>query len=114
MALSTFDRAHIPARLAALPRCPLTFAIVFGFLGADYMLIPLVTAESFGTASGKTLYHHHGLPLPMGSTFDGRKIFDARHSYDWRGSSWRLRASPEPQPFTRSPLYRAVIVNQLF
>ena len=35
----------------------LTFAVVFGFsMGADYMLIPLVTSECFGTASlGKLL-----------------------------------------------------------
>jgi MFS family permease len=63
-----------------------SFAVVFGFaMGADYMLIPLVTSESFGTASlGKLLaliisgysVGQWGAPWLVG------KIFDVRHSYD--------------------------------
>jgi MFS family permease len=63
-----------------------TFAIIFGFsMGADYMLIPLVTAECFGTAAlGKLLallimgysVGQWAAPWMVG------RIFDARHSYD--------------------------------
>ncbi len=61
------------------------FVVVFGFsMGADYMLIPLVTAECFGTASlGKLL----GLIIAgyslgqWGAPWIAGKIFDARHSY---------------------------------
>jgi MFS family permease len=62
------------------------FVAVFGFsMGADYMLIPLVTAECFGTASlGKLLaliimgysLGQWGAPWIVG------RIFDARHSYE--------------------------------
>jgi len=61
------------------------FAIVFGFsMGADYMLIPLVAAECFGTHSlGKVLgliimgysLGQWGAPWLLG------RIFDATHSY---------------------------------
>jgi len=62
------------------------FALVFGFsMGADYMLIPLVTAECFGTASlGKLLaliIMGYSIGQWAGPWFVG-KIFDARHSYD--------------------------------
>jgi sugar phosphate permease len=70
-----------------------TFAIIFGFsMGADYMLIPLVTAECFGTASlGKLLaliimlysVGQWGAPWIVG------RIFDARHSYDL---AWKMAA----------------------
>jgi MFS family permease len=70
-----------------------TFAILFGFsMGADYMLIPLVTAECFGTASlGKLLARiivfyslgQSGAPWLVG------RIFDARHSYDL---AWKIAA----------------------
>ena len=70
-----------------------TFACVFGFsMGADYMLVPLVTAESFGTASlGKLLaliimgysLGQWGLPWIVG------RLFDARHSYDL---AWKMTA----------------------
>ncbi len=69
-------------------------AALFGFaMGADYMLIPLVTAECFGTDSlGKILaliiagysLGQWGAPLLAG------KIFDARHSYDL---AWKLLAA---------------------
>jgi MFS family permease len=78
--------AHQPASVWA-------FAALFGFsMGADYMLIPLVTAECFGTASlGKILaliiagysLGQWGAPVIAG------KIFDARHSYDW---AWKAMA----------------------
>ena len=68
-------------------------AALFGFaMGADYMLIPLVTAECFGTNSlGKILaliiagysLGQWGAPLLAG------RIFDTRHSYDL---AWKLMA----------------------
>ena len=62
------------------------FAIIFGFsMGADYMLIPLVTAECFGTASlGKILaLIIMGYSLGQwGAPWIAGRIFDARHSYD--------------------------------
>jgi len=79
---------------AQQPAMAWTFAIVFGFsMGADYMLIPLVTAECFGTAAlGKLLaliimgysLGQWGLPWVVG------KIFDARHSYDL---AWKVMAA---------------------
>ena len=85
------------------------FAIAFGFsMGADYMLIPLVTAECFGTHSlGKILgliimgysLGQWGAPWLLG------RIFDVSHSYQlgWRimgaaailGAAivWRVRPS---------------------
>jgi MFS family permease len=62
------------------------FVAVFGFsMGADYMLIPLVTAECFGTASlGKLLaLIIMGYSLGQwGAPWIAGKMFDARHSYD--------------------------------
>jgi MFS family permease len=62
------------------------FATIFGFsMGADYMLIPLVTAECFGTASlGKLLaLIIMGYSLGQwGAPWLTGKIFDARHSYE--------------------------------
>jgi len=78
---------HAPAALWAI-------AALFGFaMGADYMLISLVTAECFGTRSlGKILaliiagysLGQWGAPLLAG------KIFDVRHSYDL---AWKLLAA---------------------
>jgi MFS family permease len=70
-----------------------TFTIIFGFsMGADYMLIPLVAAECFGTAAlGKLLaliimgYSVGQWAVPW---IAGR-IFDARHSYDL---AWKIIA----------------------
>ena len=80
-------------RAASQPAAAWTFALVFGFsMGADYMLVPLVTAESFGTASlGKLLaliimgysLGQWGLPWVVGS------LFDTRHSYDL---AWNITA----------------------
>jgi MFS family permease len=62
------------------------FVVVFGFsMGADYMLIPLVTAECFGTASlGKLLaLIIVGYSLGQwGAPWIAGRIFDARHSYE--------------------------------
>jgi MFS family permease len=69
------------------------FTVAFGFsMGADYMLIPLVAAECFGTASlGKLLaliimgysLGQWGAPWMVG------KMFDVQHSYDL---AWRIVA----------------------
>jgi MFS family permease len=82
--------------LLASPHSPVflcTFAIVFGFsMGADYMLIPLVTSECFGTGSlGKLLaliIMGYSIGQWAAPWFVG-KIFDARHSYDL---AWRIIA----------------------
>ena len=62
------------------------FVTVFGFsMGADYMLIPLVTAECFGTASlGKLLaLIIMGYSLGQwGAPWIAGRMFDARHSYE--------------------------------
>jgi len=70
-----------------------TFAVVFGFsMGADYMLIPLVTAECFGTAAlGRLLaliimgysIGQWAVPWLVG------KMADAHHSYD---QAWKIVA----------------------
>jgi MFS family permease len=75
------------------PAAAWAFAIIFGFsMGADYMLVSLVTAECFGTKSlGKLLaliimgysLGQWGFPWTVG------RIFDARHSYEL---AWRLVA----------------------
>jgi MFS family permease len=71
----------------------LTFLVIFGFaMGADYMLIPLVTAECFGTGSlGKLLaliimgysVGQWGAPWLVG------RLFDVQHSY---ALAWKLMA----------------------
>jgi len=70
-----------------------TFAVVFGFsMGADYMLIPLVTSECFGTASlGKLLaliIMGYSIGQWAAPWFVG-KIFDTRQSYDL---AWKITA----------------------
>jgi MFS family permease len=72
--------------LARLPAALWTFALVFGFaMGADYLLIPLVTAECFGLAAlGKVLsliIMADSLGQFFGPVLAG-KIFEATHSYD--------------------------------
>ncbi len=72
--------------LAHQPAAVWAFAVTFGFaMGADYMLIPLVTAECFGVkALGKLLaliIMGYSLGQWFGPVLAGR-IFDARHSYD--------------------------------
>lgn len=69
------------------------FAVLFGFaMGADYMLIPLVTAECFGTASlGKLLaLIIMGYSLGQwGAPWLAGRVFDARHSY---ALAWNIMA----------------------
>jgi MFS family permease len=88
MALFYFALAMAIPLLFAAPRHGVVwgFAIVFGFaMGADYMLIPLVTADCFGLpALGKllaviiTIYSVGQWIAPW---LAGR-IFDIRHTYD--------------------------------
>jgi len=71
----------------------LAFAMVFGFsMGADYMLIPLVVSENFGTASlGKILaliIMGYSVGQWAGPWLVG-KLFDIQHSYDL---AWKLIA----------------------
>jgi len=71
---------------ARYPAAAWTFALVFGFaMGADYMLIPLVTAECFGVATlGKLLaiiIMANSLGQWIGPWTAGL-IFDATHSYN--------------------------------
>ncbi len=77
--------------LAHQPVAAFAFAVTFGFsMGADYMLIPLVTADCFGLASlGKLL-----ALIIMGYTIGqwvapwaAGKIFDTYHSY---GFAWAI------------------------
>ena len=63
-----------------------TFAVLYGFaMGADYMLIPLVTADCFGLSTlGKTLsliIMGYSIGQWFGPWLAGR-IFDTRHKYD--------------------------------
>jgi MFS family permease len=62
------------------------FVVLFGFsMGADYMLIPLVVAECFGTAAlGKLLaLIIMGYSLGQwGAPWIAGRIFDLRHSYE--------------------------------
>jgi len=71
---------------ARQPAALWTFALVFGFaMGADYLLIPLLTAECFGLAAlGKLLsliIMADSLGQFFGPVLAGR-IFEAFHSYD--------------------------------
>ena len=79
--------------LADRPAAVWGFALVFGFaMGADYMLIPLVTAECFGLATlGKVLsliIMGYSLGQWFAPWLTGR-IFDAYHSYDF---AWGIMA----------------------
>jgi len=76
------------------PAILLLFVVVFGFaMGADYMLIPLVTSEWFGTASlGKLLAFiimGYSIGQWAGPWLVG-KLFDARHNYDL---GWKIIAA---------------------
>jgi MFS family permease len=72
--------------LARRPAALWAFALLFGFaMGADYLLIPLVTAECFGLAAlGKILsliIMADSLGQFFGPVLAGR-IFEATHRYD--------------------------------
>ena len=87
MALFYFALALAIPLLFAAPRHGVVwgFAIVFGFaMGADYMLIPLVTADCFGLAALGKLLAVIITIYSVGQWFApwlAGKIFDARHSY---------------------------------
>jgi MFS family permease len=72
--------------LARQPAALWSFALVFGFaMGADYLLIPLVTAECFGLASLGKLLSLIIMADSLGQFFGpvlAGKIFEATHSYD--------------------------------
>jgi MFS family permease len=80
--------------MAHQPVAVWTFALLFGFsMGADYMLIPLVTAESFGTASlGKLLaLIIMGYSLGQwGAPWIAGRIFDSQHNYQL---AWKILAT---------------------
>jgi MFS transporter, OFA family, oxalate/formate antiporter len=63
-----------------------TFAVIFGFaMGADYMLVPLITVECFGLkAAGKLLaLIVMGYSLGQwGAPWLAGRLFDVYHSYD--------------------------------
>jgi MFS family permease len=72
--------------IARQPLAALAFTVVFGFaMGADYMLIPLVTAECFGIASlGKLLaliIMGYSIGQWIAPWIAGR-VFDAFHGYN--------------------------------
>ncbi len=70
-----------------VPNVIYVFAFVFGFgMGADYMLIPLTTAQCFGVASLGRLMGVILTSDAIGQAFAPvlvGKIFDVRRSYDW-------------------------------
>lgn len=72
--------------MARRPAALWTFAVVFGFaMGADYLLIPLVTAECFGLAALGKLLSLIIMADSLGQFFGpvlAGKIFEATHSYD--------------------------------
>jgi MFS family permease len=72
--------------LARLPAALWSFALVFGFaMGADYMLIPLVTAECFGLAALGKLLALIIMADSLGQWFGpllAGKIFESTHSYN--------------------------------
>ena len=87
--------ATIPIlHFAQQPVAAWSFSLAFGFaMGADYMLIPLVTAECFGTGSlGKLLaLIIVGYSLGQwGAPWITGKIFDAHHSYTL---AWEIMAA---------------------
>jgi predicted MFS family arabinose efflux permease len=72
--------------LARQPTILWAFALVFGFaMGADYLLIPLVTAECFGLAALGKLLSLIIMADSLGQFFGpvlAGKIFEATRSYD--------------------------------
>jgi MFS family permease len=80
--------------LARHPAAALAFAIAFGFaLGADYMLIPLVTAECFGIGALAKLLALIIMGYSVGqwvAPWAAGKLFDTYHNYDL---AWAVAAS---------------------
>lgn len=88
MALFYFVLALATPLLFAAPRPASVwgFALLYGFaMGADYMLIPLVTADCFGLAALGKLLSLIITGYSLGQWFApwlAGRIFDTRHSYD--------------------------------
>jgi MFS family permease len=84
----------IPLLFVAKPAAVWGFALLFGFaMGADYMLIPLVTADCFGLSALGKLLSLIIMGYSLGQWFApwlAGKIFDAHHSYDL---AWIIMAS---------------------
>ncbi len=83
--------------LADRPAAIWGFALAFGFaMGADYMLIPLVTAECFGLATLGKLLSLIIMGYSLGQWFapwlTGR-IFEAYHSYDLAWDTMTIAAT---------------------
>jgi MFS family permease len=76
----------IPLLFVAQPAAVWGFAMLFGFaMGADYMLIPLVTADCFGLSALGKLLSLIIMGYSVGQWFApwvAGRIFDARRSYD--------------------------------
>ena len=77
----------IPLLLAAeRPAAAWAFALLYGFaMGADYMLIPLVTADCFGLSALGKILSLIVMGYSIGQWFAPwltGKIFDIRHSYN--------------------------------
>jgi len=79
---------------AGRPVAAWSFAVVFGFaMGADYMLIPLVTAECFGVASLGKLLALIIMGYSVGqwvAPWVAGRLFDMYRNYD---SAWKLMAA---------------------
>jgi MFS family permease len=79
--------------LARNPAAGWAFAAVFGAaMGADYMLIPLVTADCFGTGSLGKLLALVIMGYSLGqwiAPWAAGKVFDVYHSYD---RAWEVAA----------------------
>lgn len=79
--------------LAGQPVVAWSFASIFGFaMGADYMLIPLVTAECFGLGSLGKLLAALIMGYSVGQWFApwmAGRLFDAHHNYDL---AWKIIA----------------------
>jgi MFS family permease len=77
--------------LARQPVAAWAFAITFGFsMGADYMLIPLVTADCFGIGSLGKLLALIIMGYSLGqwiAPWAAGKLFDVYHSYD---PAWKI------------------------
>jgi MFS family permease len=80
--------------LAGRPVAAWSFVVVFGFaMGADYMLIPLVAAESFGVASLGKLLALIIMGYSVGqwvAPWIAGLLFDRYHNYD---TAWKLMAA---------------------
>jgi MFS family permease len=80
--------------LAHFPAIAWAFAVAFGFaLGADYMLIPLVTAECFGTGSLAKLLALIIMGYSVGqwvAPWAAGKLFDSYRNYNL---AWTVMAS---------------------